>query len=369
MKKLMGFLFACLYFFSAAGAEAVDAAPGISARAMILIHPDSGTVLAEKNADEPHLIASTTKLMTALVAAESGDLSRVVEIPQDWEGVEGSSMYLRPGETYTFRELLQGLLLVSGNDAALALALAVSDGEDAFSDAMNARAEALGCENTRFSNPHGLDAPDHRSTARDLARIMTAVMENDELRDILGEKSCVIHNVSYFNHNKLLWNCPGVDAGKTGYTMAAGRCLVSHCRRNGLDLICVTLSDPDDWKDHAALYDWAFGQYQCVSVPAGKKVALVPVISGAVTQAAVSVPEGRTLCLPKDVEITVSCTLPPFAFAPLYSGTAAGELTIRANGATVCSQPLVWAEDTPAADVSGHGEVFGFNRFIGAYAV
>ena len=245
---------------------------------MIVYHAASGRVLTEKNADEPMLIASTTKLMTALVTAKHGDLDDEAEIKSEWTRVEGSSMYLRIGERYTRRELLQGLLLASGNDAALALEETVSGSVEAFVDEMNRTAEELGLSHTHFTNPHGLNDEGHYSSARDLAVLTGRVMERMELREILVMRSACIHGTLYLNHNKLLGECDGVVGGKTGYTKAAGRCLVSCCVRDGLELICVTLSDKDDWADHAALYDWAYSRYRAVDPAELGELPAVPMI-------------------------------------------------------------------------------------------
>ena len=145
------------------------------------------------------------------------------------------------------RELLYGLLLASGNDAALALACTAADSPEQFAELMNARAAELGLENTHFTNPHGLDDKEHYSSARDLAIIMAAAMKNELFSRIVSTRSFSTHGATYVNHNKLLWRCDGVNGGKTGYTKAAGRCLVSSCQRDGLSLVCVTLSDRNDW--------------------------------------------------------------------------------------------------------------------------
>ncbi len=310
---------------------------------MIVYHAASGRVLAEKNADEPMLIASTTKLMTALVAAEHGDLDGETEIKPEWTRIEGSSMYLRVGERYTRRELLQGLLLASGNDAALALAETVSGSVEAFVDEMNRSAEALGLSHTHFTNPHGLNDEGHHSSARDLAVLAGRVMDREELREILGMRSACIHGTLYLNHNKLLGVCDGVVGGKTGYTRAAGRCLVSCCVRNGLELICVTLSDADDWADHAVLYDWAYSRYRAVDPAELGELPAVPTI-GEARASGVELAGAPDLCVPRGAHVTAEICLPRFVFGPVVPGAPAGEIVIYANGAELASLPLVWAE-------------------------
>ncbi len=368
MKRVLLCLL-CVSLFSLS-ARAADAAPAAaSAGAMILVHPGSGTVLASKNADEPMLIASTTKLMTALTAIRLLDPDACVEIRPEWTQVEGSSMYLRPGESYTVRELLQGLLLASGNDAALALAAAAAGDTERFVARMNEEAAALGLTNTHFDNPHGLDSPGHHSTAADLARLMEAAMDSEPLREIMAERSCTVHGLVYENHNKLLRSCPGVCAGKTGYTSAAGRCLVTCCRRDGLELICVTLSDRDDWNDHTALYDWAFAHYRPFSVSAGEELARVPVLSGDPASADLTADRDLSLCVPADSEVQIRCSLPEFVFAPLGCGDPAGEWTVCVDGRPAGHGKLVCARDVLRARTAVPVLREVIDRFIGIYCV
>ncbi|MBQ1576879.1 MAG: D-alanyl-D-alanine carboxypeptidase, partial [Oscillospiraceae bacterium] len=227
---------------------------GEIAAASAVVMAEDGSCVYEKNADEPRLVASTTKLMTALVAIEASKPDDPIEVRAECCGIEGTSMYLSPGEILTADELIEGLLLASGNDAAEALAVGLCGSEEAFVARMNEKAAALGLEHTAFINPHGLDAEGHRSTARDLAKLMLCCMQNERFAHITAMRDCVIDDNSYVNHNKLLERCEGCIGGKTGYTRAAGRCLVSCCEREGTRFVCVTLNDPDDWNDHCQLY-------------------------------------------------------------------------------------------------------------------
>ena len=229
-----------------------------AARAAIVVHPETGAVLYEKNADERLGIASTTKIMTALVVLEHCALDEPVEILPEYTAVEGSSMYLRAGETYTVEELLYGMMLHSGNDAALTLAISISGSEAAFVRQMNLRARALGLTQTHFANPHGLDSGENYSTALDLAHLAQAALQNAQLRAVVSTKTAVCAGRTLTNHNKLLWRYDGCIGVKTGYTRHAGRILVSAAERDGRMLIAVTISDPDDWRDHTALLDYGF---------------------------------------------------------------------------------------------------------------
>lgn len=228
-----------------------------SATAAILMDGDTGEVLYEKNPDRRMLIASTTKLMTTLVVLERGGLGDVVTVTQQ-HIAEGSSMYLKPGDRVTVEELLYGLLLCSGNDAALALADHCG-GLERFVAEMNRKAAELGMTGTSFANPNGLDQEGHYSTARDMARLAACAVKNETLVRLCSTRSVTVGGRTMTNHNRLLRSIDGCIGLKTGYTRAAGRTLVSCVRRNGRTLVAVTLQDGNDWADHAALYEFGFG--------------------------------------------------------------------------------------------------------------
>lgn len=230
----------------------------VSATAAVLMDADSGEILFEKNAQQRMLIASTTKIMTALVVLDHGGLHRVVTVKQS-HMVEGSSMYLKPGEQITVEELLYGLLLCSGNDAALVLA-DYCGGFDVFVKQMNEKARQLGMENTSFANPNGLDDEAHYSTAQDMAILAAYAAQNAAFIRLCGTKSVVINGRTMSNHNRLLREVAGCVGMKTGFTKAAGRTLVTCAKRDGHCLVAVTLQDGNDWADHAALYDYGFTQ-------------------------------------------------------------------------------------------------------------
>ena len=203
-------------------------------------------------------MTSTTKIMTGLLVCEAGETDRRVTVPAAAVGLEGSSMYLKRGETLTRRDLLYGMMLHSGNDAALTLAISVSGSEQAFVRQMNLRAQALGLRQTHFANPHGLDSGENYSSARDLAALTQAALQNQQFRTVVGTKTITCAGRTLTNHNKLLWRYDGCIGVKTGYTRHAGRILVSAAERGESQLIAVTLADPDDWRDHAALLDHGF---------------------------------------------------------------------------------------------------------------
>lgn len=317
----------------------------VSAKAAILMHADSGRVLYEKNADEHMLIASTTKIMTAIVVLEHCELDDLVEVDSRSAGIEGSSMYLKAGESYTVEDLLYGLLLVSGNDAASALALHVADSMEEFAELMNAKAAELGMTESSFKNALGLDEEGHYSTARDMAKLAAYCMGNEDFARIAGTVSHTVGEQTLMNHNRLLREYDGCLGLKTGYTMAAGRTLVTCAERDGARYVCVTLNDPDDWDDHKALYDWAFANYSFAEViPAGLSYE-VPLISGAEMTAPAET-EGAAYALIQNGEsYDMELELPAFAFAPISEGERAGRAVACSDGQEIASVRIVYSED------------------------
>lgn len=225
-------------------------------------------------------MASTTKIMTALVVLENCDLNKQLKIADEAVGVEGSSIYLQRNQIWTIRDLLYGLMLRSGNDAAVALAIACSGSVEAFADKMNEKAKELNMSDTHFDNPHGLHSETHYTSAYDLAVISSCAMQNEEFVKIVSSKSYVVqanetHDKQYFvNKNKMLSSYDGANGIKTGYTTASGRCLVSAAKRDGMQVVCVVLNRYDMWDACANYMDKAFAKYTPVSMGSkGDKVA------------------------------------------------------------------------------------------------
>ena len=240
-----------------------------SARSAIVMERSSCRALWEKNANEQLPMASTTKIVTAITVIENApDLEKVVEIPAAASGIEGSSIYLRAGEHLTIRELLLGLMLRSGNDCAVALALEVGGTVEHFAEMMNQTAQKLGCTGSNFTNPHGLPDDNHYTTARDLATITCHALENSDFAEIVSTKSAKISNEGYdymrqlTNKNKLLNSYDGADGIKTGYTKKAGRCFVGSATRDGMQVVVVVLNCGPMFEDTASLLDAAFHSYE-----------------------------------------------------------------------------------------------------------
>lgn len=345
MKRILSALL-CAVILAGLGTSArAEESPEISAKAAILMEAETGRVLYEKNADDRMLIASTTKIMTALVVLERCDLDREVVIESAWTGIEGSSMYLKAGQRMTVRDLLYGLMLASGNDAAVALACIAAGSVEDFAALMNEKAQSLGCENTHFMNPNGLDGEEHYASARDLAVITREAITNRAFCEIVSTASRTVGELTYTNHNRLLRECEGVFGVKTGYTEAAGRTLVTSCERDGLTLICVTLSDPDDWDDHKNLYDWAYGQWGRYSVLDEASLWTVPVVGGEREQVSVVPGEALVVFGCAGEEVTLIVELPSFVHARVEAGAAAGQVTAYLNGEKAGSVPLVYQDN------------------------
>lgn len=323
-RKLAQKAFCCFLAASVLTCQAM--AIGTSAASAVLIEQNSGRVLYEQNADEERLIASITKIMTAVVALEHADKACPYTVTAR-DMAEGSSMYLKPGDTLRLEELLYGLMLVSGNDAALAVAHCVSGETEDFVALMNETALKLGMTHTHFANPNGLDAEGHYSSARDMAVLTAYALQNQDFRRIVSTASVTIGDRYLANHNKLLRLYGGCIGVKTGFTKAAGRTLVSAAARDGMTLVCTTLNDGDDWNDHMSLLDYGFANYHMeTAVPVGRVLASVLVRGGTV----VSVPLAASadLCYPLTGEesLRVVARVPLSIPAPVVPGQVVGEV-------------------------------------------
>ncbi len=332
-------------------AAAVDSLPTLSAECAILIDADSGRVIGEKNADERRAMASTTKIMTALVALHEAELDRVVEVSPAAVGVEGSSVYLYAGEKLTMEDLLYAMLLESANDAAAAIAIAVSGSIEAFADKMNTAADSLGLGATHFTNPHGLWDADHYTTARELGTIAMHALRIPAFREIVSTyKHTIPLNETegvrlLLNHNKMLKLYDGAIGVKTGYTKKSGRCLVSAAERDGVTLIAVTINAPDDWRDHTAMLDYGFSVSTHYALGgAGELTYTIPVTGGSIDYVTVYNTAPLAVTLSKDApapEVTVE--LPRMLYAPVAADQVIGRLVWRSGGTVVGESPLATA--------------------------
>ena len=315
------------------------AAPETAAAAFILMEADSGRVLASHNETQERSIASTTKIMTCLVALEHSELTEKVTVKREHLR-EGSSMYLLEGETLTMEELLYGLMLPSGNDAAECIA--------AHCGGMNEKAKALGMEHTSFANPSGLDEMGHSSCALDMARLAAYAMQNPTFARIVSTRTASVGTRTMTNHNKLLASYSGCIGLKTGYTGDAGRTLVTCAERGGMRMIAVTLHDGSDWTDHAALYDYGFSAYALSSgAKKGEAYGSVSVDGQSVSAMAA---ESFRYPTAENEALSVHAELPQTVSAPVRKGQTFGTLVISCGETEVGRVDLVSARSVQAQE-------------------
>ena len=320
-------------------------AGAISAQKAILMDAETGRVIYEKDADSRSLIASTTKIMTALVVCEQCNVLDRMRIPKEAVGIEGSSMYLKEGEVLTVQELLYGLMLHSGNDAAVALAIYCGGTVEGFVQLMNDKAYRLGLTGTNFENPNGLDSPGHYSTARDLAVLTAYAMQNPIFAQTVSTKTVRAGERSLQNHNKLLWRVDGADGVKTGYTKAAGRILVSSAQRSGRRLICVTINDGNDWADHQLLLEDGFSRYTNKTiVRAGDVLGQRAVVSGDAQSVQLIAAEDFSFPFSAEEQPAIILSGPGFAYAPVIKGKTAGFAYVCVGDTAVGKVKLVYGE-------------------------
>ena len=329
----------------------VCAAPSVSSLSAVIYEPESGRVLYEKAGDTPRPMASTTKLMTALLAAKRLDPATIVTVPAAALPVEGTQIGLAAGDCIAVRDLLAALLLASGNDAANALALLMAEDIPAFAALMNQQAQELGMTHSTFVTPSGLDAGEHSASARDMAVLGEAVLAEPLLAQLCAAKSATImlndRRITLSNHNKLLNKLDDCIGLKTGFTKKSGRCLVSAVQRDGVTLIVATLNGGDYWNDHISLYEYGFSLVKRVdltpNIPLGCGVC-----GGTNPRVAVSaaLPDGVTLLSTESLQTQVE--LPRFTWAPVTAGDILGTVTVTAGDRVVCTAPITAAYDVAA---------------------
>ena len=309
-----------------------DTGMSTGANSSALYNPDTKTFLYQSNANVRLPMASTTKIVTALIAIETLDLNEKVRVSKEAVGVEGSSLYLSEGDELTVKDLIYGVLLQSANDAATVLALRISGNIPDFAEKMNERVLKIGVTDTNFENPHGLDASAHYTTAHDLSLISAEALSNHTFKEIastykysfkLGEGTRTL-----VNHNKLLKSFEGCIGVKTGFTKKSGRCLVSAAERNGVTLVAVTLNDPDDWHDHKSMMEYGFDNLESVDL---NTIITIPDSLPTVSADYSRVKLALSRCnLVKTKEETVSCSidLPSYISTDVKTGDKIGTVTV-----------------------------------------
>ncbi len=329
----------------------------VQAREAVLIDEGSGRVLYAKDPSQQVPMASLTKIMTALLVLENGDLDQEVYVSSRAAETGESTISLEPGEILSRRELLYALLLSSSNDAATALAESVAGTEDNFVALMNQRAQELGLNNTHFSNSHGLNAPDHYSSAYDLAVLSRTAMANPDFQQLVDTKSAVLPWVGHpwprflINQNRLLYRYSGAIGIKTGYTQEAGNCVIGEAQRGSLRLIAVALHSPDVYNDIEKLLDYGFSNYQACNLDIGNLDAIRVKVSGGLEPSVEAMPDRQLIAavLPgEETGLSYNTTVLPGIAAPVKEGDALGAIKIFLQGEQIGVVDLVAASDIPA---------------------
>lgn len=348
-KKIIAFLLTLCFFTLSGG---INCSAEISASSAIVTVFGSGEILYEKNPRQKRSMASTTKIMTAILALESGMLDREITATKEMVTVEGTSIGLLAGDKISLRELVWGMLLQSGNDAANAVAVTVGGSVDGFVGMMNDKAKALGMVDTHFVTPSGLDADGHYTTAYDMALLTSYCLKNEEFVKICSSRQATLsygnppYKRTLTNHNKLLQLYDGAIGVKTGFTKKSGRCLVSAARRDGLTIICVTLNSPNDWDDHSYLLDCGFANVKKTELIYTENPR-VHIISGEGDSLSLSA-SGKAFAfsLKGNPKISVRVYSEKFAYAPVKKGDVLGEVCFYyENGEKAASLPLTADSD------------------------
>lgn len=334
MKKFLFVIFCVLSFFF--GMPISSQADDISAGSYVCMSADTAQVLCSRDMLLHRGMASTTKVMTALIAVESGKLYETVEIDAQKISAEGTSLGLKTGDKLTLYELVKGMLLSSGNDSANAVALFISDTYEDFAILMNEKAKSIGMFNSNFVTPSGLDAEGHYSCAYDMALLTRCAINNPVICEMTALKSSYITFINgtklyVANHNKLLGDVEGCFGLKTGYTKKSGRCLLSAAERNGQTVIVVTLGAPDDWNDHKKLYDLAFEEIGSFE-PAFDSIFNVDVVGGNENSVVCKAELTEPISTFFHTETTAEYYIEPFLYAPVKKGDIIGRVVLRSNG-------------------------------------
>lgn len=342
----------CCYLVSAE-TEKVESTVSVSAKSAVLMCANNDSVIFEKNSTDKMSMASTTKIMTTLLALEEAQANNK-EITFGKEMIaEGSSMYLNVGYKLKLTDLATGMMTVSGNDAANAAAIAVAGSIDKFAKLMNNKAKQIGMTSTNFVTPSGLDDDNHYSTALDMAKLMSYAMANKDFAQLTALKNAKVEFispenmvVSYSNHNRLLSLYKYCNGGKTGFTKKSGRCLVTSAEKDGVKLIAVTLNAPDDWNDHINMYNYGFSKLQAVTNVDKNFSITVSVVGGAKNRITVKPVKAVEYIKEKDdnTDITKKVIMDSFLYAPLEKGEVVGTVEYYLGNKQLCKIPLVTNE-------------------------
>lgn len=335
----------------------------VSAESSIVLCADTNQVLYGENQHKKMGMASTTKIMTAIIALENGNTTDMITVSRNASIQEGSSVYLKPNDRVSLSDLLYALMLNSGNDAAMAIAEHIAKTPEAFAVLMNEKATELGCRNTHFNNPSGLPDSEHYSTAYDMAIIMSYAIKNDEFARIVSTKEHSIQtadSVTYLkNHNKLLWQYPDCTGGKTGFTKLSGRCFVSCATKDGATLVCVTLDAPDDWNDHKNLLDFGFDKLEMTPILSRNEIICTRRIRGT----RLNILAGNDLSLPlksgRKRNITLKVNLDETINGEINYGTRLGTGDIYVGKFHAATVDLISGQNIQSARENMFSDTFG----------
>lgn len=331
----------------------------LSAENAVIIEAESGRVLYQKNATAKATMASTTKIMTGLLACEYGKFDEVVTVSKNAAYQEGTSMYLKVGEKIVFSELLWGLLLSSGNDSAVAIAEHICGDSKTFAEKMTARAAEIGAVQTSFKNPNGLDEEGHFSTALDMAKITREALKNEKFSEIVSTWQKTTERGTYTNHNKLLKMYNGVVGVKTGFTKKSGRCLVSACEAGGVKMIAVTLKAPDDWNDHMKMYDYVKNNYKIkLPVEGGSIYCEIAAENGEKVPLLCENNIGVFVNSEEEGSINITEDIPVKIALPVRKGQRIGKITVSLNGVKMGESALLADRDVLPPEKDSFCSVF-----------
>lgn len=346
----------------------------VSAKSAILICADSGCQVWSKNETEPLPMASTTKIMTSILALEecSAHGNKEIEITPEMIRVEGTSMGLQAGDIVNLESLAKGMLLCSGNDAANATSIAVSGDTKQFVNLMNEKAKLLGMKDTKFSTPSGLDKDNHHSTARDMALLGAYAMENESFAKIVSQKSMPVKfinpskTVNFKNHNKLLRLYPNCIGIKTGFTKLAGRCLVSCAQKDGIKLVCVTLNAPNDWDDHISLYNYGFQNTKIKTFNDKNFKSLIKITNGEKEEVPIEALKDFSISLNSEKEnlIERKVDIPQSHNAPIEKGQVVGKIIYSLEGKSIGENDIVASETVNEKKIEKKGIIGSIVEFF-----
>lgn len=346
-KRIIAFLTVC--FIALLNDIPAYASVNVSAQSAVLMCVNNGEILFSRNADKQLSMASTTKIMTSLLALEAAAPETEITVTKDMVSVEGTSMGLLPGDSVSLKELVYGMLLQSGNDAANTVAYVLGGSPEGFAKLMNERAAQIGMKNSNFVTASGLDDESHYSTAYDMALLACECIKNPEFKAICSQKTARLTygNPPYArtltNHNKLLWKSEDVIGIKTGFTKKSGRCLVSAAERNGVTLVAVTLNAPDDWNDHLSMIEYGFSQCKGIELVCDLSNVRLNVAGGVKNNVSVELSDNPEWLA--DENCYVHLLIKPIVYAPVKKGDIVGTAVFISEDNSVIDEIPVLASE------------------------